>query len=596
MSPDPRARLMLFDRQLGAFARIFPRPNARELADAFVAAQLTQVQLNIAALGLPTIPDAAQLAGIDLEGIADALEHRYLELWGVSVTYNMAHPDEERRRAETERAAGYIRALGTIFPVAATLCTGTRDPDNMWAKHPENRTEAAWAAMLRSMRRLIPAAEAAGILLAVEPEPGNVVTGARDALRLIADLGDDARHIGFILDPANLLAETPRDDRPAVLRDAFRLLGDRTICVHAKDLVPWAETLAGRGEVDYGLVLELHAQYTHDVPVIIQDADEREAPIIRDMLRDAFLANLSRIEAGAPAVVSAAPASTHEAYAAAAGWEIRNPQAAHLVVLLHGLGGDRNQPLGLLAGGLRDVTILAPDARAHGATEIIGEPQDFRFASMTEDLVALLETLGQAHKPTYLAGISMGAAVALDVLLAGSLDIRGAALIRPAFDASDSPENLAAMPIVARLLEELGPRAGAAAYAQTDRYRSVRAESERGAAGELAQFAAPRATERAIRLREIASNRAFSSSDDLSAITVPTLVVGAPRDPEHPLALAESWAAGIPSSELVVVPARDDDLAGYERAIREVVHAHLAAVFAPVPQRSVAESAPGGLL
>ena len=39
-----------------------------------------------------------------------------------------------------------------------------------------------------------------------------------------------------------------------VLRTAFTSLGPWAGCVHAKDVVPWAEALDGRGVVDYALV------------------------------------------------------------------------------------------------------------------------------------------------------------------------------------------------------------------------------------------------------------------------------------------------------------------------------------------------------
>ena len=56
-------------RLLGAFARIFVRDSADALAEAFVADQLVQVQLNLSALGLPTIPTAEEFANLDTAAI-----------------------------------------------------------------------------------------------------------------------------------------------------------------------------------------------------------------------------------------------------------------------------------------------------------------------------------------------------------------------------------------------------------------------------------------------------------------------------------------------------------------------------------------------
>lgn len=277
------------DRLLGAFARIFDRPGVTELADAFVTNQLWQVQLNLSALGLATVPRGDQLEVLDLAGLAERFVERELTLWGVSATYNTAHPDEERRRDETRAAAGFISRLGASGAVAATLCSGSRNPVDMWGRHPGTQAEDAWYDFRESLEQLLPAAEGAGVLLAVEPEPANVVADLSRARRLVAELGADADRVGFVLDPANLVADVHPRDRADTLRAAFAELGDRTICVHAKDTVPWGETLRTGGEVDYALVAELYAELPHDVPFVIQDATESELPAVRELLRSRVL-------------------------------------------------------------------------------------------------------------------------------------------------------------------------------------------------------------------------------------------------------------------------------------------------------------------
>lgn len=276
--------------QLGAFARIFPRSTAAEVADAFVSNGLVQVQLNLNAIGLPTIPDHEALAGIDLGKIRAEFEDRGRVIWGVSATYNVAHPDQKIRRESTATAAGYIRVLAESGAVAATLCTGSRDSENMWRAHRDNRSEAAWRDMRESLGVLLAAAAEADVLLAIEPEPGNVVAGTDEAVRLVEELGPDAARIGFILDPANLVSSWEVDDHPAVLRDAFERLGEKTICLHAKDTVSWAETLLGSGVVDYDLVLSLRSELPRSVPLIIQDATEEQIPALSALLHRAAAA------------------------------------------------------------------------------------------------------------------------------------------------------------------------------------------------------------------------------------------------------------------------------------------------------------------
>ena len=279
------------NRWLGAFARIFRRSTADELAEAFEAFELTQVQLNLSALGLPTIPPQDERRRLDLGAIRRSFAVRGREIWGISATYNTAHPEANIRRTATHEAARFIATLAESGATAATLCSGSRDSQNMWGRHPETKTEAAWRDFRESLDLLIPAAEEAGVLLAIEPEPANTVSDASRALRLLDELGVDGQQIGFILDPANLISDVAPGDRDATLEHAFDVLGERTICVHAKDTVPWARSLEGDGVVDYELVAHLYATLPKSVPLIIQDASEAELAPIADMLRALLLSH-----------------------------------------------------------------------------------------------------------------------------------------------------------------------------------------------------------------------------------------------------------------------------------------------------------------
>jgi sugar phosphate isomerase/epimerase len=274
--------------QFGAFARIFREDTADALAERFVEFDLKTMQFNFSALGYPALPHRDLVERLDLAGIAASFASRGIQLWGVSGTYNMAHPDRAIREETTRLAAGYIAAIGPIEADAVTLCTGSRDPDHMWRRHPENGSEAAWTDFRSSIDVLLPAAAEAGVKLAIEPEPGNVVTGTAQARRLVAELGGDANRIGFILDPANLVGDAPMERHEAILGEAFSELGSRTLCLHGKDPNGWTTVLDGQGGVDYAQVFALYRQLPHPVPFIVQDATPEQLPRVRDLMLDAF--------------------------------------------------------------------------------------------------------------------------------------------------------------------------------------------------------------------------------------------------------------------------------------------------------------------
>lgn len=252
-------------------------------------------------------------------------------------------------------------------------------------------------------------------------------------------------------------------------------------------------------------------------------------------------------------------------------------------VLLHGLGADRRQPLELFTPVINAVAgpdglVIAPDVRAHGGYLTVGEPADFeidRLAAEVADAVRLAraeagdEGAG-ASGPLTVIGISMGAALALRLALDERLPIGRAVFVRPSFSDEPLPAHLRAFPVIGQILADAGA-SGAGEFRERAIFKQVAAISPAGARGLLAQFAAPDAARRAMRLVEIPRNRAFASEAELAGLAsrgIRSLVIGAPRDPVHPLALAERWAGGL-GAPLEVLPARDDGQVAQTTRLRE---------------------------
>lgn len=237
-------------------------------------------------------------------------------------------------------------------------------------------------------------------------------------------------------------------------------------------------------------------------------------------------------------------------------------------LLLHGLGNDAQQSLALLGPALPPDTV-APDVRAHGTSTLIGVPEDFEL----DRLAAELPVPGG---PLTIVGISMGAALGLRIALSRPRDVRRLVFVRPAFTDQPLPRNLELFPVLGELLTRYGAREAERVFRASAKYRAVELVSRLGAVGLVSQLRAPLAVERAIRLLEIPRNRAFSSDRELSPLDVPTTVVAAPRDPVHPMEVAEQWADSLPAARLVTVPARDDGLEQYVEGTRAAVAAALA--------------------
>jgi sugar phosphate isomerase/epimerase len=183
--------------RLGIFARTFARPQVEGVFDAVKEHQFDCVQFNLACAGLSTLPDT--LAPSLAIRIREAAMSRGIEIAAVSGTYNMIHPDLDVRQAGLHRLRTLASACHSMGTSIITLCTGTRDPKNMWRWHPENASSQAWSDLLSSMEAALRIAEEEQVTLAFESERANVVNTAAKGHALLAAM--QSPYLKVVIDP-----------------------------------------------------------------------------------------------------------------------------------------------------------------------------------------------------------------------------------------------------------------------------------------------------------------------------------------------------------------------------------------------------------
>ena len=269
--------------QLGIFARTFPRPTLEETFDAVVAHELHCVQFNMACVGLPSLPDHIENDVITY--IHKEATSRQISIAAVSGTYNMIHPDPKQRQKGLRRLrvlASTCKYMGTSV---ITLCTGTRDPQNMWRWHSENTSPQAWEDLLSSMDAALHIAEEEGIILAFEPERANVINTAARGRALLDAM--QSQHLKVIMDPANLIVSENKQHMHHILDEAFELLGEYIVLAHAKDIGPDNTfRAAGSGILDYDYYLHHLEAATVEVPLIIHGLSEAQVDATVRFLRE----------------------------------------------------------------------------------------------------------------------------------------------------------------------------------------------------------------------------------------------------------------------------------------------------------------------
>jgi sugar phosphate isomerase/epimerase len=259
--------------EIGIFARTFARPTLEATLDAVASHGLHCVQFNLACAGLSSLPECIECE----ERIRHEFAARQIRMAAVSGTFNMIHPDVTQRRYGLRRLrvlAASCRQLGTSV---ITLCTGTRDPEDMWRRHPDNQSPEAWRDLVTAMKEAVGIAEEHNVTLAFEPEVSNVVDSAPKGRRLLDEIGSP--RLKVVLDAANLFQANDLPRMREILDEAFALLGHDFVLAHAKDLSRDSDgdhVAAGTGLLDYDYYLARLKQAGFTGPLILHSLAENQ--------------------------------------------------------------------------------------------------------------------------------------------------------------------------------------------------------------------------------------------------------------------------------------------------------------------------------
>jgi sugar phosphate isomerase/epimerase len=263
--------------RLGIFAKTFARSSPEGVFDALAGYGLRETQFNMSVAGLSPLPE--EIAPALADRVKGAAAERQITLVAVSGTFNMIHPDKEVRRDGLRRLGVLTGACDRLGTSTVTLCTGTRDPKDMWRRHQDNARPEAWRDLLATMQEALETAEEQGVTLAFEPEAANVVDSAAKGRRLLDEMRSprlkvamDAANLFDATDPTRSLSRSEE-----ILEEAFELLGGDLLFAHAKDVNGSGEVVAvGKGELDYDLYLKHLDEAGYGGPLIMHGLAEEE--------------------------------------------------------------------------------------------------------------------------------------------------------------------------------------------------------------------------------------------------------------------------------------------------------------------------------
>jgi sugar phosphate isomerase/epimerase len=213
---------------------------------------------------------------------------------GISIVqatgYNpqLTHPDDAALSVELERlraAFDTARLLGSEMIISGC---GSRHPSHFYGPHPDNHTDATRERLIKSLRRVVPWAQDAGVILALECHVTTALDTPEHIRDVIQAVGSPFVRANF--DPVNLLGDFQHVWHNAdAMRHMWQTLGAcYTKSAHIKDVVAdegfvvhISEAPPGHGHLDLDAYFEVITNLGEDTAVIVEHlpADQALAAI-----------------------------------------------------------------------------------------------------------------------------------------------------------------------------------------------------------------------------------------------------------------------------------------------------------------------------
>jgi sugar phosphate isomerase/epimerase len=261
--------------QVGAFSWDFKRGQLDLLIDRFKGYGLTAVQITREllqeALDQPAaIPDMR--ARLEANGIAVA---------GLGAYRNLIAPDDAKRRANITFVKQCLEVAPRFGTAVVATEAGTRHPESDWQPSPENWSRKAWELLCEVLAELLPVAEQAGSILALESYVNNILQTPGQLLDLMERF--PTQHLQFVADPYNDLSSHLLPAAERISADWLNRFEHRFVLAHLKDVSPEGAEIDtpefGQGVYPHKLYLDFLRTRRPDLPIMIEHLPFDHIPV-----------------------------------------------------------------------------------------------------------------------------------------------------------------------------------------------------------------------------------------------------------------------------------------------------------------------------
>lgn len=195
--------------------------------------------------------------------IAQTYRDAGLEIHSVGVYTNLIHPEPSEVKANLAYFDAMMK-IGTDMGVHTFITEAGHYFDQATCSEvPLHFQDEVWTRMVSTFKELAVMAQNYNSKILVEPYFQSFFSSAKRTRVFLEEVASDS--VRALLDPANILELND-------LEEMFSQLGPWIDCIHAKDrkLHTQMGVPAGQGDIDYMKMVSLAAQYTPNVPLILE--------------------------------------------------------------------------------------------------------------------------------------------------------------------------------------------------------------------------------------------------------------------------------------------------------------------------------------
>lgn len=202
--------------------------------------------------------------------IKNQSEDRKIAILGSYI--NPSNPNKSELDKDLEKFKEKIRYASILKPLAVGTETG------IYYKGKTD-TEEAYQYLLKNIKEIVSYAEEYGVDVAIEGVHCFVINSPQKLARLLSDV--NSNNLKAIFDPVNYLNIENYTAQDEIIKDAFRLLGNKIAVIHAKDFCiennRFVPKIPGEGLLNYSLIFSKMEECGLDVPIICEEIDEKKA-------------------------------------------------------------------------------------------------------------------------------------------------------------------------------------------------------------------------------------------------------------------------------------------------------------------------------